>query len=108
MADPETGQEQGERTWIERQDIKSIQGALKAGAYVARAYNYARDHDGQTPSWARKTSTGQWLFELGYIRADAADNLKYISVSEAARTLGATRRAVQNWVDDGVIPSDRG
>ena len=50
-----------------------------------------------------KSEAGHWLFDRGYLEAEAADNLRTLSVSEAARMLGATRRAIQNWIDDGDI-----
>ncbi len=76
---------------------------MKSGAYVQRAYLYAREHNGTPPPWAMKSEAGHWLFDRGYLEAEAADNLRTLSVSEAARMLGATRRAIQNWIDDGDI-----
>lgn len=76
---------------------------MKPGAYVQRAYLYARDHNGTPPPWAMKSEVGHWLFDRSYVEADAAANLQTLSVSEAARTLGATRRAIQNWIDAGDI-----
>jgi len=89
--------------WIGRREIASIEGALKAAAYVQRAYLYSRDHGGDQPPWARKTEQGRWLFDPDYIEADAADNLRTITVGDAARLAGATRRTIQNWIDEGDI-----
>jgi excisionase family DNA binding protein len=66
---------------------------------------HARGHNGGPPDWACKDENGQWLFDRDYILSDARTNRLSISVSEAARLLGATRRAVQNWVDEGLIPT---
>jgi excisionase family DNA binding protein len=89
--------------WMTRRDIEAVEGALQPAAYVQRAYLHARQHGGRPPGWARKTDGGRWLFDPDYIRSDAADNLATFSVGEAAEMLGATRRAVQNWIDKGEI-----
>ena len=89
--------------WLGRQETAAVEGALKPAAYVQRAYLYSREHGGRTPPWAHKTEQGRWLFDPGYIRADAVNNLRTLSVGEAARLVGATRRAVQNWIDEGDI-----
>ncbi len=89
--------------WMARSEIASVEGALKAGAYVARAYNYAKAHGGELPPWADKLPNGRWVFDRAYILADAEDNRLTMGVSEAARVIGATRRAVQTWIDEGVI-----
>jgi len=86
-----------------RREIAVVEGALKPAAYVQRAYLYGRQHSGRLPSWARKTETGRWLFDADYILADAADNMRTISVGEAASLAGATRRTIQNWIDAGDI-----
>lgn len=105
-ASPGQDQEGGdEALWIGRQGIEAIADALQPAAYVARAYWHQRRHDGQLPDWARKGSDGQWLFAATYIRADALENARTIHVSDAARRLGATRRAVQTWVDEGIVAS---
>lgn len=90
--------------WIGTQKIKDIEGALKPSAYVARAYRQAQKNDGRPPKWARKLGNGRWVFDIEYIKTDAKENLESISVSDAARVLGVTRRAVQTWVDEGEIP----
>ncbi len=95
-------------TWIGRSEIPAIEGALEPSAYVARAYLEARDRGGETPAWARKQPNGQWLFDIEYIRNDAQVNLRTIGIGEAAAMLGATRRAVQTWVDQGVIAASGG
>ena len=89
--------------WIERREIRGIEGALKPSAYVGRAYQYAKAHRGRSPEWATKKK-GHWLFRRSYIEADARANLKTIGVTEAAKLLGATRRAIQDWIDEGIIP----
>lgn len=89
--------------WMARSRIASIEGALKASAYVARAYNHAKAHDGKLPAWAGKLPNGRWVFDSAYIEADAESNRLTIGVSEAARRVGATRRAIQTWIDEGVV-----
>lgn len=89
--------------WIGRHEIEDIEGALKPSAYVARAYKYTMEY-GHSPIWARKVGGGHWLFERTYIQADAERNRVSMSVHEAAEVLGATRRAIQVWVDAGDIP----
>jgi len=89
--------------WMPRSEIASIEGALKASAYVARAYNHAKTHRGKLPPWADKLPNGRWVFDRTYILADAKNNRLTIGVSEAARMVGATRRAVQTWIDEGII-----
>lgn len=69
---------------------------------MARAYLHARKH-GSPPAWARKLENDQWLFESSYIQADAADNLKFVGVSEAAERVPTSRRTIQTWVDEGVL-----
>ena len=90
--------------WINVQEIAKIDGALKAAAYVARAYRYAQDHGGQPPAWARKLENGRWQFALEYIREDAAAHSRTLSVADAAKMVGVTRRTVQAWVDKGEVP----
>lgn len=97
-----------ETRWIGRREIEAIEGALEPSAYVARAYKEALKHDGHPPCWARKDETGQWLFDFGHIEADARTNIGTIGIDEAARILGATRRAVQTWVDHGTIAAVAG
>jgi excisionase family DNA binding protein len=94
--------------WIGRKEIESIAGALKPSAYVARAYKHTQQNGGAFPAWARKQDNDKWLFLAEYIRADAKKNTETISVHEAAEILGATRRAVQIWVDQGEIPALEG
>jgi hypothetical protein len=94
--------------WICRREIESIPGALKPGAYVARAYKYTQQNNGAFPAWARKLGNDQWLFNGDYIRADAKRNTETMSVHEAALMLGATRRAIQIWVDQGDIQVETG
>lgn len=91
------------RKWIGHDEIRRIRGALSPGAYVARAYREARDHDGEPPPWARKLPNGRWVFDASYIDSDAQLNAETIGVDEAAAILGASRRAVQTWVDAGII-----
>lgn len=91
------------RTWIGRREIERIRGALKPSAYVGRAYLYQKEHGGLPPAWARKQPNGRWLFDEATVAADARENLGTIGITEAARLLGATRRAVQTWVDEGRI-----
>ncbi len=90
--------------WIGHREIAAIPGALKPSAYVARAYLH-RQTQGHMPPWAMKAANGRWQFDAAYIRSDAAENRATIGVSEAARLLGVTRRAVQTWVDEGRLPS---
>lgn len=90
--------------WIGHKVIADIPGTLKPGAYVARAYHHQQEH-GTPPQWARKLDSGRWLFDERYVREDAALNLATVGVSEAARLLGVTRRAVQTWVDEGRLPT---
>jgi len=94
--------EKGE--WIGRRDVEAIKGALKPSAYVARAYKYSLQNHGIPPDWAKKLDNSHWLFLESYIHADAKKNLESISVHDAAQMLGATRRAIQDWADQGVIP----
>lgn len=94
--------------WIGRSEIVLVDGALKPSAYVARAYKESLKHGGQPPEWARQLANGRWLFDVGYIRRDAEKNAGTIGIDEAARILGATRRAVQTWVDQGKIKSPGG
>ena len=94
----------GAGDWIGRSNIATIEYALKPGAYVARAYHFQKKH-GELPDWARKGDGGQWLFRRRYIEGDAWENAHTISVSDAARMIGATRRAVQTWVDEGIVVS---
>ena len=89
--------------WIGRADIARIAGALQASAYVARAYLIQKENAGIAPPWARKQPNGHWLFDADYIQADARENRATLGITEAAKVLGATRRAIQTWVDDGVI-----
>jgi excisionase family DNA binding protein len=91
--------------WIGRREIETIAGALKPSAYVARAYKYTNQNGGAFPDWARKLNDDKWLFRAEYIREDAKKNTETMSVHEAAEVLGATRRAVQLWVDQGEIPA---
>jgi excisionase family DNA binding protein len=93
--------------WISRKEIEAIAGALKPSAYVARAYKHTRQN-GVFPDWAKKLGDDKWLFLTEYIRADAKKNTETMSVHEAAEALGATRRAVQIWVDQGEISSIEG
>lgn len=90
--------------WIGRRGIGKIEGALKASAYVGRAYKRAQHQDGQPPPWARKLRNGRWLFDIEYIEADARRNLATIGISEAASLLGASRRTIQTWADEGILP----
>lgn len=90
--------------WIGHKTIAGIPGALKPSAYVARAYHHQQEH-GAPPPWARKLESGRWLFDARYVQADAALNNATVGVSEAARQLGVTRRAVQTWVDEGRLPT---
>ncbi|MCE9615770.1 MAG: hypothetical protein K8T26_15990 [Lentisphaerae bacterium] len=99
-----TPPESMDHAWIGRREIAAIDGALKASAYVARAYHHQKEH-GDPPAWARKLTGGQWLFDRRYIAADARENLATIGITEAATLVGATRRAVQTWVDEGLIPT---
>ena len=92
--------------WIGRGDIAQIEGALQPSAYVARAYQYQKAHDGTLPSWADKQANGRWLFDESYIRSDATRNRDTIGISEAATLVGATRRTIQTWIDDGVIAAE--
>lgn len=94
--------------WIGRKEIEAVPGALKPGAYVARAYKYTQQNNGAFPAWARKPGNDQWLFDCEYIRADAKRNTETMSVHEAALMLGATRRAIQIWVDQGEILAETG
>jgi excisionase family DNA binding protein len=92
--------------WVPNSAIAEIPGALKPSAYVARAYHHLQHHR-EPPPWARKLPNGHWLFDEAYVKADAALNATTLGVSEAAKLLGVTRRAVQTWVDEGRIPSLR-
>lgn len=92
-----------EVVWIGRKQIAEIKGALKPSAYVARAYTHQRTHNGTPPPWARKLETGPWQFDNAYVRADAAENLTAVGISEAAKIVGATRRTIQTWVDEGFV-----
>jgi hypothetical protein len=94
--------EKGE--WIGRREIVAIKGAMKPSAYVARAYKHSLQNHGLPPDWAKKLGNSHWLFLESYIHADAKRNLESMSVHDAAQMLGATRRAIQDWVDQGVIP----
>jgi hypothetical protein len=89
--------------WIARVDISQIEGTLKPSAYVARAYQYQKTHGGALPSWADKQPNGRWLFDEAYIHRDATHNRETIGISEAAKLLGATRRTIQTWIDEGII-----
>ncbi|MDA0578639.1 MAG: hypothetical protein O3B24_11135, partial [Verrucomicrobia bacterium] len=91
--------------WVGRRDVPRIPGTLRPSAYVARAYLHQKEHGGQPPEWAQKRAGGQWLFLRDYLEEDGRQNLAAIGISEAARMLGASRRAVQTWVDDGRIPT---
>jgi excisionase family DNA binding protein len=95
-----------EITWIGKREIVSVPGALKPGAYVARAYLHAKQHGGRTPSWARKQKNGRWLFDRGYIERDARERVEFVGVTEAAKLLGVTRPTIQGWVDEGVIATE--
>ncbi len=90
--------------WINPGEIAKIAGALKATAYVARAYRHAQEHGGQMPAWARKLDNGRWQFTADYIREDAATLGKTLSVVEAAKMVGVTRRTMQAWIDRDVVP----
>lgn len=90
-------------TWIGRSGIEAVDGALDPCAYVARAYKETRKNGGHPPGWARKQDNGQWLFDADYIKTDARINSETMGIGEAADILGATRRAVQTWVDQGAI-----
>ena len=89
-AGPQSAQQQ----WIGRREIAAIQGALKPGAYVARAYKFEQEHGGNPPPWARKLDNGRRLFDENYVRADAQQNLESIGISEAAKLLGLSRKAL--------------
>gem|GEM_PF-2991824 len=93
------------KLWIGHDAIKLMPGALTPGAYVARAYREARNHDGTPPPWAKKLGNGKWVFDTSYIHADASLNLETMGVDEAATLLGASRRAIQVWIDTGIITS---
>jgi excisionase family DNA binding protein len=87
--------------WIKREHIRKIPGALKPGAYVARAYKHARkDPEGRPPQWARKSGQ-EWLFLRSEIEADAKRNRRFMTPSEVARDIGVSRRTVLNWADAG-------
>ena len=94
--------------WIERGEIEAIPGALTPSAYVARAYKETMAAAGRPPVWARKLESGKWLFDARYIAADAREQVDCIGIEEASGLLGATRRAVQNWVDCGEIATTGG
>ena len=91
--------------WLGRRDVLAIPGALKASAYVARAYLLQKNHGGHPPAWARKLPGGQWQFTRAYVETDARQNLATVGITEAATILGASRRAIQTWVDEGIIPT---
>jgi len=91
--------------WIGRGDISQIEGTLKPSAYVARAYQHQKTHGGTLPSWADKQANGRWLFDAAYIHRDATHNRDTIGISEAAKLVGATRRTIQTWIDEGIIPT---
>ena len=97
-----------ETRWVGRSEIEAIEGALEPSAYVARAYKEVLKHEGHPPWWARKDESGQWQFDFVYIEADVRTNIDTIGIDEAARILGATRRAVQTWVDHGTIAAVAG
>jgi excisionase family DNA binding protein len=90
--------------WITSGEIKNVEGAHKPGAYVARAYAFQKSHQGTHPPWAKKSPNGNWCFDEAYIARCAHDNIDYIGISEAARLLGVTRRTVQTWADENIIP----
>ncbi|MFC1497892.1 helix-turn-helix domain-containing protein [Verrucomicrobiota bacterium] len=94
--------------WIKSRDIGCIEGALKASVYITRAYRYVREHGGRYPQWAKKSERGHWLFDSTYIKEDAEENRLIVSISEAARILGASRRTIQNWADEGIIATVAG
>ena len=91
--------------WLDSGHIANIKGALKPGAYVARAYREARENNGRPPAWARKLANGRWEFDARYVHDDAARNLSTIGISEAARLLGTSRPTIQAWVDRGIVVS---
>lgn len=97
---------QKNRDWLTRRQVKRIKGALKPAAYVQRAYQWTRKQGGALPEWARKTADGSWLFQREYIRRDARINQNTLGVTEAARMLNTSRRTIQNWIDEGVLPAD--
>ncbi len=93
-----------ERQWINAREIKNVDGALKPSAYIGRAYRYGKDHENVLPEWASKTDACQWRFARSYVEESARENLETLGIHEAAELLGASRKAVQNWVDEGLIP----
>ncbi len=94
------------KEWIEARNVQRVEGALRSSAYIARAYKQTRKNNGVTPDWAKKEN-GQWLFDSEYIKADAKLNLETIGIHEAAEMLGAARRTIQTWVDNGEIQATK-
>ena len=92
--------------WLPRGDIAQIEGALSPAAYVQRAYLYRKQH-GRLPGWARKRSGGQWEFKEDYIRKEIEHSREYMTVHDAAKALSVSRRTVQNWIDEGVLPCEK-
>ena len=43
-----------DKSWLGRKEVAAIEGALKPGAYVQRAYLHLREQGGALPVWARK------------------------------------------------------
>ena len=64
----------GTQRWIGRPEIETIEGALKASAYVARAYKHSLENGGASPAWAKKLDSGRWLFDADYVESDAREN----------------------------------
>lgn len=90
--------------WFDVWGIRAIPGAFRTSAYAARAYLFFVRNK-KFPSWAKKKN-GKWLFRRDYIEADARNNLEYISVVQMARLVGCSLRAIQEWVDQRIIPSE--
>lgn len=106
---PKPGSQGSKGNWILSRHIRQIPGALKPGAYLARAYLHEKS-TGSFPRWAKKANahdakTGvrgvDWLFLESEIMRDAASNLKYITPGEIRKDIGVSRRTVLNWMDNG-------
>jgi hypothetical protein len=101
------------RVWIDRSKVDRIPGALKSSAYVARASKHEKKH-GKPPPWARKetrVARGRtwkyWVFDKDHIKREvgaARETARmYMSPKEVADTSGASRRAVLDWFDSGIL-----
>jgi hypothetical protein len=93
---------------IRSSEVRQIRGALRPRSYVQRVLRHMEEH-GKPPHWAevRKSETREgeneyWL-DREHIENDARENLRTISVPEAAKMMGMARSAVGRMAREGTF-----